>query len=99
MKKVYYVCNCGSGTSVHGNLLELVKVEGNKYTFHIDTYDWDKNERRVITLKAYLETEKFNDKTIRKFRFRSSKEQFRFSFIREVEIDDNEEPENCKIWL
>ncbi len=39
MKKVYYVCNCGSGTSVHGNLLELVKVEGNKYTFHIDTYD------------------------------------------------------------
>lgn len=52
MKKVYYICHCSSGTTVFENLIELVKEEGNKLLFHINTYDWDLNKVRTITLRA-----------------------------------------------
>lgn len=93
MKKVYYICHCGSGTSVHGELLELVKEVGNVLTFHINTYDWDLNKSRVITLKAKREMRRnYNNELVEHLDFHSSKRQFEFSFIRELEIPDNEVP-------
>lgn len=100
MKKVYYLCHCGSGRSVHANLLELVKEEGSKLLFHINDYDWDKNEGRTITLKATRKTQ-LNCKGEKNetIDFRSSKEQYKYSFIREMEIDDNEEPKKFFIEM
>ena len=48
MKKVYYLCHCGSGTTVHMNLIDLVSDDGKVLKFHYDTFDWDYNKSRVI---------------------------------------------------
>lgn len=98
MKKVYYLCHCVSGTSVWKQLLELVKEEGNKLTFHFETYDWDYNKTRVITFKAYRkERLNFDRERVEYIDFKSSKEQFRYHFIKEVEIPDDQEPEKLII--
>lgn len=98
MKKVYYLCHCGSGTSVHMKLLDLVREEGNKLIFHIDDYDWDCDKSRTITLRAFREKRRDYDGVLREtIRFNSSKEQYKFSFIREIELEDNAEPEKYKI--
>lgn len=98
MKKVYYLCHCGSGTTVHMNLIDLVSDDGKVLKFHYDTFDWDYNKSRVITLKATRVTRAAFDGTPYKtIYFRSSKEQFKYSFIRELEIEDDKEPERCII--
>ena len=98
MKKVYYICHCGSGTTVFENLIELVKEEGNKLLFHINTYDWDLNKVRTITLRAKrVKVTDWDGNMVDRIDFRSSKEQFRYSFIREYEIEDDVVPEKSII--
>lgn len=94
MKKVYYLGKCGSGRSVHYNLIDLVKEEGNRLLFHVDDFDWDYNKERIITLRAKRVTKKdFNGKDYEMIDFHSSKEQYKYCFIKEKEIEDNIEPE------
>jgi hypothetical protein len=94
MKKVYYLGHCGSGRSVHYRLIDLVKEEGNKLLFHIDDFDWDTNKERIITLRAKRVIRKdFYGKDYEMIDFHSSKEQYKFHFIREMEIEDSVEPE------
>lgn len=96
MKKVYYLCHCGSGTSVHGQLIELIKEEGNKLLFHIEDIDWDKKDfpKRTITLRAkkIMRKDFYGNDSIM-IDFHSTKKQYQFHFIKEMEIEDNEEPE------
>lgn len=95
MKKVYYLCRCGSGTSVHGELIDLVREEGNKLIFHIEDIDWDKKgyPKRTITLRAYKITRKdFYGNDCEYIDFHSSKDQYKYHFIKTLEIEDNEEP-------
>ena len=100
MKKVYYLGHCGSGTSAHYKLMELVREEGNKLIFHIEDIDWDKKDypKRIITLKGYKRTRKdFYGNNYETIDFNSSKEQYKFHFIKEIEINDNEEPQKSFI--
>ena len=98
MKKVYYVCKCGSGLTVHEDLLELVRDEGNVMVFRINTFDWDSGKVRNITLKALkvVKTD-YDGSKMNCLNLKSSKQQFEGSFIRMYEIDDNEEPEKHRI--
>ena len=78
MKKVYYLGHCGSGTSVHYELIELVRECGNKLIFHINDIDWDKKgyPERTITLQAYKKTRKdFYGNDYEYIDFHSSKKQ------------------------
>lgn len=94
MKKVYYLGHCGSGTSVHYKMIDLVKEEGGKLLFHINDIDWDKNKERTITLRAKRVTRKdFNGNDYEIIDFHSSKRQYKFHFIKEMEIENNVEPE------
>ena len=94
MKKVYYLGHCGSGLSVHYELIELVKEEGKKLLFHINDIDWDSGKERVITLRATRMTRKdLYGNDYETIDFHSSKKQYKFHFIREMEIEDDSEPE------
>ena len=94
MKKVYYLAHCGSGTSCHYQLIDFVRQQGNKMIFHYDTYDWDTNKERTITLKGYkVKRLNFYGEPYETIDFHSSKEQFKYHFIVEKEIEDNVEPE------
>lgn len=96
MKKVYYLAHCGSGTSVHYEIIDLVKEDGNKLLFHINDIDWDKKgfPKRIITLKGYRVTKKdFYGNDYQTIEFHSSKDQYKYHFIKEMEIEDNAEPE------
>ena len=94
MKKVYYLGECGTGRSVHYELLDLVKEDSKKLLFHITTYDFDLEKERTITLKAEkIYRTNFNGELYQTINFKSTKEQFKFSFIREMEIADNEIPQ------
>ena len=98
MKKVYYLGHCGSGRSVHYKLIELVREEGNKLIFHTNDFDWDTDKERTITLKAYRRKRiGLNGNLENHIDFNSSKEQYKFSFIVEREIEDNIEPESSFI--
>lgn len=98
MKEAYYICHCGSGHTVFEDLLELVKIEGNKILFHIEAFDWEKNKVRTITLKAFFKTRlNFYNEKVEYIDFKSTKEQFKYSFIRRYEIEDNVEPEKHRI--
>lgn len=102
MKKVYYLAHCGSGTSVHYQLIELVRQEGNKLIFHIEDFDWDKKgfPRRTITLKGYRTTKKdFYGNDYETIEFHSSKDQYKYHFIVEKEIEDNKIPEKSFIRI
>jgi len=100
MKKVYYLAHCGSGTSVHYRLIDLVREEGKKLIFHINDFDWDTHKERTITLKAYRTTRKnFYGEDQETIDFHSSKEQYKFSFIVEREIEDNITPEKSFITI
>lgn len=102
MKKVYYLAHCGSGTSVHYKLINLVKEEGNKMLFHIEDFDWDKKgyPKRIITLKGYKRIRKnFNNDPYETIDFNSSKEQYKYHFIVEKLINDNEEPKESFIRI
>lgn len=98
MKKVYYLCHCGSGTSVFMDLLELISDDGINLRFHYETYDWDYNKRRVITFRAKrVQRRDFENELYTTIDFHSSKEQFQYHFIKEMEIEDNQEPEKSII--
>lgn len=97
MKKVYYLGHCGSGTTAFFKLIELVKEEGNKMLFHIEDYDTDAMKNRIITLRATKRTNYETGKTF--IDFRSTKEQYKFCFIRELEIEEGEEPKKSFITL
>ena len=95
MKKVYYLGHCGSGLSVHYQLIDLVREEGNKLIFQIEGFDSELCKWRTITLKGYRDKKRdFDGNLIDYIRFRSSKEDFKFHFIEEKEIEDNIEPES-----
>ena len=100
MKKIYYLAHCGSGTSVHYKLIDLVKEEGKKLLFHVNDWDWDQHKERTITLKGYRTTRiDFNGNKYETIDFHSSKEQYKFSFIVEKEIQDNETPKKSFVKL
>lgn len=97
MKKVYYLGHCGSGTTAFYKLIELVKEEDNKLLFHIEDYDTDAMKNRTITLRAKRRIDYNTGKTT--IDFHSTKEQYKYSFIIEKEIGDNEEPKKSFITL
>lgn len=99
MKKVYYICHCGTGQTLFEDLIELVKEEGNKLLFHFNNaYDFDFHKTRTITLKAFRKAKRNSYGELMNYiDFNSSKEQFKYSFIREYEINDNETPEKRRI--
>ena len=96
MKKIYYLAHCGSGRSVHYQLIELFKEDGNKLLFHINDFDYDKDgfPKRTITLKAKrVKRKNIDGEDYEMIDFHSSKAQYKYHFITEREIDDNVEPE------
>lgn len=98
MKKVYYLCHCGNGTTVFMDLLDLVKDDGTNLLFHKSIYDWDLNKDRVATLRAKrVHRLNYKGELYTMIDFHSTKEQFKFSFILEREIPDNAEPEKSII--
>ena len=98
MKKVYYLGHCGSGTTQHYELLDLVRDNGHKLTFHINDFDFDKGERRTITLTGYRSKKtNYKGETFETIDFHSSKKQYKFYFIRVIEIEDNIKPEKTMI--
>lgn len=100
MKKIYYLAQCGTGTSVHYRLLDLVKEENNNLLFHINDFDWDTSKERIITLKAKKITRKdCNGNDYETIYFHSSKKQYQFCFIKEMEIDNDVEPQSNFITL
>lgn len=100
MKKVYYLGHCGNGRSAHYKLIELVKQKENKLIFHIKDYDWDLKKERTITLIGYrVKRLGIDKKYYDRIDFHSSKEQYKFSFIVEREIEDNATPEESFIEM
>ena len=77
--------------------IELVKEDGNKMLFHIEDYDTDAMKNRTITLRAKKRIDYETGKEL--IEFHSTKEQYKFSFIRVLEIGDNEEPKKVFITL
>jgi hypothetical protein len=95
MKKVYYLGHCCSGRSARYELLELVREEGNKLIFHIEGFDSELCKWRTITLKGYRDKKiDLDGNLINYIRFRSSKEDFKYHFIVEKEIEDDVIPES-----
>lgn len=99
MKKVYYVCHCGSGQSVHCTLLELHKQIGNKMLFHVDGWDYNKCKSVRRTLKAYIKTRlNCNGERVEYIDFHSSLDDYKYSFIKMLEIEEGVEPKKSLIY-
>lgn len=94
MKKVYYLGRCCSGGITRYELLELVREEENKLIFHKYGFDSELCKWRTITLKGYRDKKiDLDGNLIDYIRFRSSKEDFKYHFIVEKEIEDDATPE------
>ena len=84
--KVYYLVECGTGRNVKYTRIDLVKEQDNNLTFKVNEWDFDYHRERAITLKAKRRYDWETKRNV--IDFHSSKEQYKFCYIVEKEMEE-----------